>query len=340
MSLTPLQKTKELGTDFWNDSCDFIELTEAVRAGATGATSNPVIVHTVVKNRSQELRPLLQKLIRYFPKATEDDLAWKLIDDLGIKAAKILEPVFEATKGKAGYLSMQVNPKYYRNSDLMVEQGLRLSKMAPNIAIKAPCTKEGLVAFKKLSDQGVRINATVSFSVPQAIAAAEVIKNGYVTIMVGRLEDHLQRVATIENLNVDPEVLKWSGVAVFKKAHEIFLKKGYPATLLAAAYRHERHWADLIGDKVLMTMPYAWWTKFNQSETEVKKTISDPVDPKIVDTLLKTFPDFKKAYEPAGLAPDDFVSFGPTIHTLNQFLTGYQDLVGFVRQEMLGLGSI
>ena len=50
--MTPLQKTKEFGANFWNDSCDPKELTEAVHAGARGATSNPVIVHSVIKNHA------------------------------------------------------------------------------------------------------------------------------------------------------------------------------------------------------------------------------------------------------------------------------------------------
>jgi len=328
MSLTPLQKTKELGTNFWNDSCDIKELSEAVQAGATGATSNPVIVQAVVKNRQAELIPVLNNLIKEFPRATEDEISWKLIDYLGIKAAKILEAV-------KGDLSMQVNPKFYRDSQMMVEQGQTLSKLAPNIAIKAPCTREGLIAYKKLSDLNIRVNATVSFSVAQAVAASEVIKKGYVTIMVGRLDDHLQRVAIKEKIDIDPKILQWAGIAVFKKAYSIFKKRGFQSQLLVAAYRHELHWTELIGDNVLMTMPYAWWTKFNQSKTEIRKTIEEPVDPKILEALLETFPDFKKAYDLDGLKPDDFEKFGPTIHTLDQFLSGYQDLVGLVRKEML-----
>jgi len=331
MILTPLLKTKNLGTQFWNDSCDPKELTEAVRAGATGATSNPVIVHTVAKTHQKELIHVLKKMIGENPRATEDDIAWDLINHLGRSAAQILESV--------GFLSMQVNPKYYRNADLMLEQGLKLSSLAPNIAIKAPCTEQGIIAFNKLSDQGVRVNATVSFSVAQAVAAGEVIKNGYVTIMVGRLDDHLQRIMTKENIQIDPKYLQWAGIAVFKKAYEIFRKRRFTATLLVAAYRHELHWSQLIGEKVLMTMPYSWWTKFNQSQTEVRKTIEEPVDPKIIESLLSKFPDFKRAYDEKGLSPKQFDSFGPTVHTLDQFLSGYQDLVTFVRRQMLDLNT-
>ena len=78
----------------------------------------------------------------------------------------------------------------------MVEQGLKLSKArAEHRNQSSVHRRRNRRRYKRLSDKGVRINATVSFSVPQAVAAAEVIKQGYVTIMVGRLDDHLQSFA-------------------------------------------------------------------------------------------------------------------------------------------------
>jgi transaldolase len=67
----------------------------------------------------------------------------------------------------------------------------------------------------------------------------------------------------------------------------------------------------------------------------VQPTLDQPVDPAVVDTLGRNFEDFRRAYGPDTLAPDDFARFGPTIHTLNQFIGGYQDLLGLVRERML-----
>lgn len=60
-----------------------------------------------------------------------------------------------------------------------------------------------------------------------------------------------------------------------------------------------------------------------------------PVDPAIVDELLRKFPDFRRAYEPDGMTIDEFDSFGPTVRTLRQFLEGYRSFCATVRDFML-----
>jgi transaldolase len=157
----------------------------------------------------------------------------------------------------------------------------------------------------------------------------------YVTLMVGRLDDHLQRVMAKESVSIEPGYLSWAGIAVFKKARAIFQKRGYRGTLLAAAYRHHLHWSQLIGKGVILSMPYAWWKQFEASDVEVEETLDRPVDPKIVETLQRKFPEFRRAYEEDGLRPEEFVRYGASIHTLHQFIGGYHDLLALVRERML-----
>lgn len=348
---TKMRRTVELGADFWNDSCALLELSEAVEGGATGATSNPVIVFSAIKADPKTWMPVLDALIEENAEATEEDLAWLWIEAIGRRAAALLRPVHDATGGRKGFLSMQVNPKLYRNAGRMIEHGKRLAAVAPNVAVKCPLTKAGLRAAEELVAEGINVNATVSFTLPQAIAVAEAFERGldraqargldmqrlhpYVTLMVGRLDDHLQRVWTREGSALDPGLLHWAGIAVFKKARAVFRERGYRGALLAAAYRHHMHWSELIGPGVVLSMPYMWWKRFNDSDVEVRPTLDRPVDPRIVDVLYGRFEDFRKAYDENGLSPDEFVRYGPTVHTLNQFIGGYHDLLGLVRERLL-----
>ncbi len=70
----------------------------------------------------------------------------------------------------------------------MIEEGLRLASLAPNIVVKIPTTLEGLAATKALSEQGVAVNMTLCFSVPQAIMAARAGAR-YISPFVGRFDD-------------------------------------------------------------------------------------------------------------------------------------------------------
>jgi transaldolase len=155
--------------------------------------------------------------------------------------------------------------------------------------------------------------------------------------MIGRVDDHLRRVAERDHLAVSPGVIEWSGIAVFKEAHRIFKQRGLPGTLLAAAYRHENHWSQIIGPEVLQTVPYTWWTKFNVSTTVPALTLGNPVDPAILAELRTKFPDFIRAHDESAMQPSEFVRYGATVHTLNQFLGGYADLLALVRARLLPL---
>ena len=349
--MSRMKATVACGVEFWNDSCAPNELQDAVDHGAQGATSNPVIVYTAIKADPKTWTPVLDGLVEERRTATEDEIAWALIEVLGKKAAGILAPVHAATGGARGFLSMQVSPKLYRDPARMIEHGRTLAALAPNVAIKVPATEAGLQAAESLVADGINVNATVSFSVPQAIAIAEAFERGldrartrgadmralhpYATLMLGRLDDHLQRVMAKEGVSVDPGLLHRAGIAVFKRARQVYKERGYHATLLAAAYRHHLHWTELIGPGIVQSMPYAWWKQFEASDHEVKATLDEPMDPAMVKTLSRRFEDFRRAYEPDGLALSEFVRFGPTLHTLNQFIGGYHDLLALVRERML-----
>ncbi len=340
-----------LGADWWNDSGIPDELSQAIALGAVGGTSNPVIVSQAVKAQPALCHPIIDRLVRDHASDTEDDLAWKLIHTLAIDAASRLMPVYHATKGVKGFLSAQVNPKYYRSKELMVAQATQLAALAPNIAIKAPATDIGIEAIEEMTARGIRINATVSFCVPQAIAVSCALERGlkraraagrdadaiqpYITLMIGRVDDHLKRVAERETIPTTPGVLDWAGIAVFKHAHQLFKRHGHVGTLLAAAYRHEAHWSQIIGREVLQTVPYTWWTKYNVSPTQPTLTLDHPVDGAILSELRAKFPDFIRAHDENGMRPSEFIGYGATQHTLTQFLGGYDDLIQSVRARML-----
>ena len=341
-----MQRMQALGADWWNDSCDITELSDAVQTGAVGATSNPVIVAAAVKQDPDRWIPVIKELIQNNPSDTEEDIAWKLIERVGTDASKLLLPVYEATNGVKGHLCLQVNPKYYRNAELMLEHGKHLASLAPNIAIKAPATKAGLEAIEGMTAAGVRVNVTVSFSVAQAIAASQAIERGmqgaedpdsnhpYITIMIGRVDDQLKRTFAAGGIEADEASLEWGGIAVFKHAAQIFRDRGYKGTLLAAAYRNQIQWSEIIGPDVLQSIPYDWWKQYNDADVDPRLSLNEPMDEAILADLMK-FEDFKQAYNEDGMSADEFVSYGASIHTINQFIEGYEGLLKDIRGYML-----
>lgn len=337
-------------TDFWNDSCSISELKYAIEYGAVGATTNPVIVGEVLKNELPLYEDRIKELIQEMSIATEDDIAWKLNEEMAVAGSKLLLPIYEESKGQKGRISIQTNTKYFRNTDMLIKQAVYFNSLAPNMQVKMPTTKASIKAYEEVTYQGVSINATVSFSVPQALAVAEAVERGLkrreaegldtswmhpvCTIMVGRVDDWLKVVVERDGINIDPEALEWGGVAVMKNAYRIYQEKGYRTQLLAAAYRNEQQWTDFIGGDMSLTIPHKWIKKFNSLDVPVVNKIDKPVDENILKQL-KQIPDFIKAYEPDGMTEEQFDTYGALNRTLLQFLNGYDDLVKRIRDYMV-----
>lgn len=349
---SPLHEmTQTTSTCLWNDSASIQELTYSMEHGAVGATCNPVIVLGVLKKEMGAWKDRIRALIEERASATEEEIGWQLVREVSITAARLLKPVFDAHQGRNGRLSIQTDPRFYRDSESIVRQAQEFDRLAPNMIVKIPVTRAGIPAIEEATYRGISINATVCFTLPQCVAVAEAVERGLMrrekegkeiavmgpvcTIMVGRLDDWLKVVAEKENITIDPGYLEWAGVAVFKRTYQMFRSRGYRIRLLSAAFRNHMHWSEFIGGDVVISPPYAWQVRLNASDVEIRPRIDKPVDPKIVEELLRKFPDFRSAYSEGGLSLDGFDSFAPTRRTLRQFITACHDLDGLVRDFML-----
>ncbi len=241
---------------------------------------------------------------------------------------------------------MQTDPRLRRSATALADQAEHFASLAPNIIVKIPATEVGIEAIEEATYRGVDINVTVSFSVPQALAAGQAIERGLrrreedghdvsgigpvVTIMVGRLDDWLKEVVARDGLDIDPAHLEWAGVAAVKRAYELFRERGLRARVLAAAYRNQLQWTELVGGDLVLSPPFAWQQRFQDSGIEPTPRIDVPVAPEVIESLER-IEDFRRAYEPDGMAPAEFDTFGATLKTLRQFLAADEELDQLVR---------
>lgn len=105
----------------------------------------------------------------------------------------------------------------------MVREGVEYSKIAPNVVIKCPLTREGLKATRQLSDQGIRVNVTLCFSSAQAILAAKAGAS-YISPFLGRLDD-----------------IGENGMELLQTIIEIYQNYPWKTEVLAASLRHPIH---------------------------------------------------------------------------------------------------
>ncbi len=348
---SPLLRTALMGqTDYWNDSCAVDELRYAIARGAVGATCNPSIVVEVLGKERDYWQPRVLELASANPTWSEFELTWAVCEEMAVRGAATLAGIFDRENARKGWQSIQTNPANYRDPARMVSQGVRFASLAPNLQVKFPATNAGLVGIEEAIARGVNTNATVAFTVSQAVASAEAVERGLdrlaqaggdpdrlapiSTVMMGRLDDWLKAVVDRDGLSVDPGALNWAGVAVMKRAYAIFRERGYRSRLLGAAYRHHLHWTEIAGGDLSMTIPHAWQVRFNNSGIVPTHRIDVPVGRTILAELAR-IPDFQRAYELDGLAPDEFDSYGASVRTLRSFIASTHDLAAAIRDIVL-----
>ena len=320
----------ETPTTWWHDSADPDELARGLEQAASGVTTNPLLAARTLRARPEAWAEARRAVSKDLP---AEQKAEALMCQVVTRTAARLLPQYEATKGRLGYVCGQVNPGRAGDRAAMVAMARRYHTWAPNIAVKLPGTAAALDVLEDCVAEGITITATVSFTVPQVLAIAERHRKGaararqagkqpghcFPVLMVGRLDDYLREVAHDRQAKVEEADIRQAGLAVAKRAYALFKQRGYDALLLPAALRGTYHMTELVGAEMVMSVAPNIQAQLLEPGIPRESRIDRPI-PADVIARLETIPEFVKAYEPAGMAPEDFITFGPTQRTLAQFV--------------------
>jgi transaldolase len=330
----------DTATTWWHDSADPAELDLGLARGASGVTTNPVLAATALAANAATWRADIARTRAR--NLSPEHKAESLMQIAVTAAADKLRPLFERSGRTAGFVCAQVNPARAGDRDCMLAMAKRLHAWAPNIAVKLPATAAGLDVLEACVAEGVTATVTVSFTVPQAIAAAERHRAGmararqrgvepgkcFAVMMIGRLDDYLREVAHDGRAAVSEADIRQAGLAVAKRAYAMYQRCRYDATLIVAALRGPYHLTELAGASLVMSIHPAYQGPFVSEDFPRERRIDRAIPDEVIERLQR-LSDFVRAYEPHGMEPHDFISFGLTQRTLSQFSESWKALEAF-----------
>jgi transaldolase len=316
-------------TGWYHDSADPKELERGMTRRATGVTTNPVLVARALKANHGEWQRELQTIDGESEPGVKAEALMRLVVT---KAARALSPEFERSEGRAGYVCSQVDPAIAGDRKKMLAMANRFHSWAPNVMVKLPATAAGLDVMEECTAAGIPVAVTVSFTVPQVVSTGERYRKAeqkaqdrgvnpgrcLAVIMIGRLDDYLRDVAHDCRARVYQEDIRQAGLAITKRAYELFVQNSYEATLIIAALRGTYHMVELAGGDLLMSIHPRYQEQLESPDTPREQRIERPVPSATLNRLSK-IPEFEKAYEPDGMSPEEFITFGATQRTLSQF---------------------
>lgn len=198
-----LRSLIQAGTKLWLDSVDPDLVTASRQYGATGATSNPVIVADLIK--SGRFDDQIERLIQ--DGADDTDVAWRLTDQLVQQAQDVFLPVWKESGGNDGYVSFEVDPlledpdtapPHRERVDAYIRLGKQWSAGRENRMIKVPATEAGIGALEELAAAGVPLNVTLIFTPRQYQAARDAVARG----IARRNQEGQQRAKSVYSIFV------------------------------------------------------------------------------------------------------------------------------------------
>ena len=290
-------------------------------------------------------------LVRENPTATEDEITWLLVEEMAVKAAALLLPVFEREGGRKGRLSIQTNPKLYRDPKRILEQAVRFASLAPNMQVKAPvdagrdpgargddrrrCVRQRDRVLHRAAGARRRRGRRARAAAARGDGRGRHRVTPVCTIMMGRLDDWLEASrprgsrSSHQAPSTGPES-RASNVRMRSTASADTAPGCSPLPIATICTGRSSSAA---------TSCSRFRTSGRSSSTLPASgrcpRFDNPVPRGDRRGARRALPEFSRAYEPDGLSIDEFDDFGATVRTLRQFIASYQELVASIRDLML-----
>jgi transaldolase len=333
-----------------------------------GCTTNPPLSLTAVKSDPKYWDPRIDEIIASRPGTTQKELFWETYKSVIRKGAEMMLPIWEASGGRYGYVSGQLDPRLFTETEIMRRQADEIAALGKNIMVKVPASQQGPEVVRYLTSKGISTNVTTCFTLPQILEVAKAAKEGLeiakknkvdtsrwravITHMLARLIERPELMQQAEHYKVDVSEAdrKWFGIAVFKRACQMIWEGGYPSKMLLCSVRpgpqvagKHRYWdiEEMAGGDVVFTLPpVALEPMFELDENLIfdPQAIHRPVPQASLEKML-TLPYCLQAYEPNGMSPDQFNTHPATIYTVNEFSKASAGLEEYVGQRLAKAGA-
>lgn len=331
-------------TMFWINNPTREEADWAIEAGALGCTNNPSYTWKMLSHPTEGdyAKAVLDETLK---ETDNDDEALAILQRKLVKPVqeKFL-PMYEATHGQHGYVSIQGDPIHENDPDVIIREALENRKVGPNICAKIPTTKAGLAAMEALIAEDVPLNATEIMGVDQGISICETYmqssqKTGkspmlYLSHIAGIYDDYLKKYIKDQNITISSDVLCQAGLAATRKLDHIIRERHYPGIIVGGGVREPYHFTEMVGLHACITINWKGTAdKLLEANPYVVHRFFNPVPQIVLDELMNKVLDFKRGYMIDGLTVEEYEEFGPVEHFRDSFVSAWQNALNMIKER-------
>jgi transaldolase len=258
--------------------------------------------------------------------------------------AALFRPLYESSGHSLGLVTIQGDPFAETDAANIVREGLESRKTGPNICVKIPVTAAGIAAIRELVKQNIPTMATEVMGISQAISICEAYRDisratgnappFFVTHITGILDDHFKRVVKEKNIAVSEAALKQAGLAIAKRQYALLKERGYPGIMLGGGARKLEDFTELVGGDLHITINWTGTADILiEKDLPAAPRIAALPDAALTAELCAKIPDFVRAWEPAGMKPEDYYDYGGVELFRSSFMQGWKTMLDFIAQR-------
>ncbi|MGI6696373.1 MAG: transaldolase family protein [Christensenellales bacterium] len=326
---------KETKTRFWVNNPTIADSQTSLESGAFACTTNPAYCSKLYQMAPDFIGGIVKDVVARNDQSSP--LSEQVYHLAAAEIMKVFLPLYEKTGGKAGFVTIQEDPRREHEHDYIVEASKRAAKLNKNFMAKIPVTAPGLIAIKEMVALNIPICATEIFSLSQAVALVETYEEAcrktgnrpeiFITHITGIMDDYFGSLAKSEKLDISLEALKQAGTIIAKKEYKYLEEAGYAGRMLGGGARGPQHFTEFVGGDMHITINWSTAVELNANNTDPVDAIDNEADPAVVKALMEKLPNFKRSYDEDGMKPEEFEDYGPTMLFRTQFLNGYSRLI-------------
>lgn len=330
-------------TRFWINNTTRDEADLALAAGAMGCTQNPSYVNKMLTSKT-EGDYALSLLDGILPGTPDDTDAQVLLQrELVSAIAKKFMPLYEASNGRVGYVSIQGDP-INEDRDTIVRYARMNREGGPNIMAKIPATPDGLEAIGILLKEGTPINATEVMCVRQALDVCDVYERAtrgmdkppvtYYSHIGGIFDEYMAAENKEKGLGIPSDFLYQAGLIVARKIHRLVGARDMNVGFISGGARGLHHFTEWVGSTASVTINWVGTAdKLIEQDAPVVSRFFAPTEPMVLDCLLERSGTFRKAYLQNTIDPHEYEEYGPVELFRGMFVDSWKNALKIIAER-------
>jgi transaldolase len=252
-------------------------------------------------------------------------------------------PMYEASQGQCGYVSIQGDP-FDETEESIAKYARFNTANLPNMTAKIPVVPGGIKAIKQLAPERVPINTTEIMTIRQALDIADIyddvcakIKDPapmYYSVITGIFDQYLAKYVADKGIEIPSDYVWQAGLAVAKKTYAAVKERSSKIRFIGGGARGLHHFTEMVGADCVVTINWKGTAdKLIEEDPAVVQRFASAIPRTVIDELSEKVDEFRRAYYIHGITEEEYEDYGPVVLFRSSFEEAWRNALAEIKKQ-------